>query len=361
MTRLSRLRFIDTDRTRLPVRRRLRSRGVPNALQDHPVALTADVGEASEVTSHLLGSAVVSPVDGPRRSSFQCGLHAISFLDVTMAYLDYVVATEVVVGPAADAYTVHMTSAGQASARVEGTDHALSPFAALVVSPGMHYRMTLDDDSPQMIIRVEREALERQLSRMLGRSLPDPVVLDPVGDLTSSAFSRWHGAINILSAEVMSPASLIQRGVGAGALEELIISTLLYVQHSNYSERLTTPARRSSGRVAVLRSIDYIEQHLAEPITLDDLAAFVRMSPRSIQAGFREDLDTTPMAFIRGRRLEQVRRSLLQAMPGDGVNVTDVAQHWGFTHLGNFSVRYRQEFGESPSQTLRRPAVTADA
>jgi AraC-like DNA-binding protein len=85
------------------------------------------------------------------------------------------------------------------------------------------------------------------------------------------------------------------------------------------------------------------------------------MSPRSIQAGFRQDLDTTPTAFIRSRRLEQVRRTLLEALPGDGVNVTDVAQRWGFTHLSNFSLMYRKEFGESPSQTLRRPAVTADA
>ncbi len=360
MSRLSRLRFMDTERTQLPVRRRLRSRGVPNALQDHQVALTGDIGEAADVTSQLLGAARVTPVDKSRMSAFQCGLHAISFLDVTMAYLDYAVATEVSIGPSADAYTVHMTSAGQARAWIDGATHELSPFFALVVSPGMHYRMALDDDSPQMIIRVEREALERQLSRMLGRSLPSPVVFEPVGDLTDSAASRWHGALNILSAEVMSPASLIQRGIGAGALEELIVSTLLYVQPSNYSERLVMRTQRS-GRVAVVRSIEFIEQHLAEPIALEDLAAYVRMSPRSIQAGFRQDLDTTPTAFIRARRLEQVRRTLLEALPIDGVSVTDVAQRWGFTHLGNFSVMYRKEFGESPSQTLRRPAVTADA
>lgn len=348
---------MDTDRTRLPVRRRIRSRGVPNALQAHPVAYSTDVATAADVTSQLLGRARVSPARGQRRD-FQCTLNAIQFLDVTMAYLDYAVATDVDVAQAADAYTVHMTTSGQASVEIEGAAHVLTPFFALVVSPGMPYRLHVEHDSPQLIVRIERAALERQLSRMIGRSLATPPHFAPIGDLTTDAAARWHGSINILSAEVMSPSSLIQQGIGAGALEELVISSLLYIQPSNYSERLVGRTR-TSGRVAVRRSIEYIERHLAEPISLGDLATYVRMSPRSIQAGFREDLDTTPVAFIRDRRLDQVRRSLLEAVPGEGVSVTEVAHRWGFSHLGNFAVLYRHRFGESPSQTLRGQSSTA--
>lgn len=359
MPRLSRLRFMDTDKTRMPVRRRIRSRGVPNALQGHPVAYTTDVRAAEDVTSQFLGPARIVPQRGSR-SEFQCRLHAIQFLDVTMAYLDYAVAADVAVGPAVDAYTVHMTTSGQATVHIQEEAHTLSAFLALVVSPGMSYRLSVEHDSPQLIVRIERAALERQLSRMIGRSLDSPLVFETIGDLTTDSAARWHGSLNILSAEVMSPTSLIQRGIGAGSLEELIISTLLYIQPSNYSERLSG-RRRSSGRVAVRRSIEYIERHLAEPISLGDLASYVRMSPRSIQAGFREDLDTTPVAFIRDARLDQVRRSLLEAMPGDGLSVTEVAQRWGFNHLGNFSTLYRRRFGEAPSQTLRRQSVMQDA
>lgn len=352
MPRLSRLRFINVDRTRLPVRRRIRSRGIPNALQGHPVAYTTDVATAAEVTAGLLGPAQVEPARGTRKD-FQCTLNAVRFLDVTMAYLDYTVATDVTVSESTDAYSVHMTSSGQASVLIGDTEHLLTPFFALVVSPGSAYRLHFEQDSPQLIIRIEREAVERQLSRMLGRSLDQPVVFEPVGDLTTDSAARWHGAIQILSAEVLAPDSLIQRGIGAGALEELIISTLLYVQPHTYSNRLLDRPRRS-GRAAVTRSIEYIETHLAETITLGDLAIAAKMSPRSIQAGFREDLDTTPVAFIRDRRLDAVRRTLMQAMPGEGLSVTEAAQRWGFSHLGNFSVLYRRRFGETPSQTLRR-------
>ena len=50
----------------------------------------------------------------------------------------------------------------------------------------------------------------------------------------------------------------------------------------------------------------------------------------------------------------------MTAVPGDGVNVTDVAQRWGFTHLRNFSGHVPPGFGESPWQTLRRRASGRD-
>lgn len=351
MERLSRVRFINVDRTHEPVHRRIQSRGIPNALQAHPVVDTDDLCLAADVTSQLLGLCVLEP-DPSRPTDFQCRLNAVQILDVTMAYLDYAVATTLQVSHAADCYTVHMTSAGHASVQVDGSTHQLTPFFALVMSPGTSYRIELAADSPQTIIRIERDALERQLSRMIGRRLADPLRFGSVGDLTTDSAARWHGALQILSSEVLAGGSLIQQGVGAGALEELIISTLLYVQDSNYSERLRS-RRARSGRAAVTRSIEYIERHLAEPISLADIAGYVRMSPRSIQVGFREDLDTTPIAFLRDRRLDAVRRALLAAAPRDGVTVTDTAGRWGFTHLGNFSGVYRRRFGETPSQTLR--------
>lgn len=129
-----------------------------------------------------------------------------------------------------------------------------------------------------------------------------------------------------------------------------IISSLLLAVPSNYSDALD-PAVEQHGTVKA--ASDYIERHLAEPITLADIAAAVHLGPRSVQQAFRESLGTTPMTFIRERRLERVRAELLEADPTDGVTVTATAERWGFGHLGEFSVLYRKRFGETPSTTLR--------
>ena len=51
--------------------------------------------------------------------------------------------------------------------------------------------------------------------------------------------------------------------------------------------------------------------------------------------------------------LERVRAELMRATPGSD-SVTDAATRWGFQHLGHFSASYRRQFGETPSETLKR-------
>ncbi len=351
MSQLSRLRFIDTERTRMPVRQRLRSRGVPNALQDHEVLCSDDVEAAEDAASALLGAARLRVAPGDR-AEFQATLNAVQVRALTMAYLDFRAPATLSVAPA-DVFTIHTTTHASGQAVVGGRRCELSAFRAVVTSPGVGYVVELGADCPQMIIRLERAAVERQLSRMLGRSLTDPIAFLPTADLTRDAAVRWHGAMHLLSSEVMTPASLTQRGIGAGAIEELVVSTLLYLQPSNYSDGLSH-AGDAVGHKAVRRCLEYIDGHLAEPITLADLARHAQVSVRSVQTGFREDLDTTPVGYIRDRRLDAVRGALMEALPSDGVTVAQLAERWHFANAGSFAVRYRKRFGESPSATLRR-------
>lgn len=352
MSRLSKLGFINTRRTRLPVRKRIRSRGVPTALSGHEVFCTDDSDEASELVSQLLGPTRLF-VRATDPSAFQASLHAIRLRDVSLAHLDFHVGIAIDVPATGDHYTVHMPTNGQALCKYNGTIIQVATYQGIVANPGTNLHLELGDDTPQILVRIERDALERQLSRMLGRSIDQPVCFDPLFDLTTDEAVRWHGAIQLLSSEVMTSRSLIQQGLGGGPIEDLIISSLLFVQHSNVRDDLARAARRL-GRRSVRLSIDFIERNLSQPISLHDIAHNTHMSARSIQQGFREELGTTPMAYVRERRLERVRAELADAVPNDGVTVTDIAERWGFSHLGNFAVTYRKRFGESPSQTLRR-------
>ena len=59
------------------------------------------------------------------------------------------------------------------------------------------------------------------------------------------------------------------------------------------------------------------------------------------------------MAYLKQKRLEAARRTLLAASPLT-TSVTEVATQWGFFHLGRFARDYSQLFGELPSETLKR-------
>lgn len=97
---------------------------------------------------------------------------------------------------------------------------------------------------------------------------------------------------------------------------------------------------------------EWIDAHMTEPIGLEDLANVVDVVPRSVERAFRRFRGCTPMQAIMERRFALARRRLEHPEPG--ITVTGTATECGFFHLGRFSVRYRELYGESPSATLAR-------
>jgi transcriptional regulator GlxA family with amidase domain len=102
----------------------------------------------------------------------------------------------------------------------------------------------------------------------------------------------------------------------------------------------------------VRRAAEYIDTHFERSITMAELTVVTGVSARSLQLGFQKHRGRSPLDFVRARRLERARVLLLTS---DAVTtVSEVAQLAGIEHLGRFSVRYRERFGESPMHTLAR-------
>lgn len=352
VTRLGKLGFINVSRTTVPARRRIRPRGVPAALVDAEVFCTESPIEAERLAGLLLGQHRLTVVDQQSTEPFQAALHAIRLRDVTLAHLDYHHAAHLDFPATGDHYTVILPTSGQMECCYAGREVTCSTYQAIVVNPHTRLQLSLAVDTPLLVVRIEVDALHRQLSRMLGRSIDHAVQFAPEMLLTAGPAVRWHGAIQLLSSEAITSDSLVQQGIGVGPIEELVISTLLWVQDSSTRAELVdvSPTR---GGATVRAAVSYIEEHLADPVTLTEIARHTNRSARSIQQAFHDDLGTTPMAYVRDRRLERARSQLADAVPSDGVTVTVVAHRWGFSHLGHFSAAYLKRFGESPSSTLR--------
>jgi AraC family ethanolamine operon transcriptional activator len=88
-----------------------------------------------------------------------------------------------------------------------------------------------------------------------------------------------------------------------------------------------------------------------QPMSALALCAQVGVSPRKLEYCFRDVLGISPAKYLRTVRLNGVRRDLKRST---GAGVHDLAARWGFWHLGEFSADYKRQFGELPSQTLRR-------
>lgn len=333
-------------------RTRRRSRGVPPALADHELLVTRDPAAAQLALSQIFGETLLV-IEPDALDGFELRLHGARCGAVSMIYVGLGCAAALVVQATTDSYLVHSPTGREARFEIRGEEIDASVLHPLITNPGDGYVQRLQADGPELVVAVERHALLEQLARMLGTVPDKPLAFAHRADFSSASAARWHSAIALLSGELIAPDSLLRQAVGAQAVEELIISTLLYVQPSGYFDRLRTrgQARR---RTVVQQALEYIDAHLAEQIRLPEIATHVGVAVRTLQVGFQDDMESTVVAYIRDRRLINVRRMLLETSPRDHLTVARAASRWGFNNPGTFAVYYRNKFGETPSQTLSR-------
>ena len=95
----------------------------------------------------------------------------------------------------------------------------------------------------------------------------------------------------------------------------------------------------------------YIDTHYMEAVHIKDLCRETGVGVRTLQRCFRDCLNITVSNYLKTVRLEAARRELALSRQ-DETSVTTIAMQNGCTHLGRFSVEFRQRYGVSPRQLL---------
>ncbi len=146
--------------------------------------------------------------------------------------------------------------------------------------------------------------------------------------------------------------AIFQSPLIATEIQNTILSMLISISDNNYIP-LESQQEESCLPRYVRVATDYIDAHLSEPISIADLASITGVHARTLTNGFKKHYNISPLAYLKHKRLEAVRRDLSEADPETSL-VTDIAIKWGFHHLSRFAQDYRNHFGELPSETLKK-------
>src|SRR5271163_2297345 len=98
--------------------------------------------------------------------------------------------------------------------------------------------------------------------------------------------------------------------------------------------------------------VAYIEDHLAEPISLATLAQQARLSPYHFSRAFKQSFGRPPHRYHTSRRIE--RAKALLAKPAQ--SVTEIGLTVGFCEASSFTAAFRRTTGRTPS-SYRRSVV----
>ena len=94
----------------------------------------------------------------------------------------------------------------------------------------------------------------------------------------------------------------------------------------------------------VIRAKQYIDQHYAQPITVEDMAGEAFYSKFHFIRLFKTMYGVTPYQYLRSFRVEKAKKLLLK-----GQSATVACNAVGFDSASSFAALFRKATGTSPS------------
>jgi AraC family transcriptional regulator len=93
----------------------------------------------------------------------------------------------------------------------------------------------------------------------------------------------------------------------------------------------------------------YIDERLAEDISLSSLAALVQLSPYHFSRAFKQSFGVPPHRYLTGRRIERAKSLLANRK----LSVTEIGLDVGFSETSSFTSAFRKVTGETPTDYRR--------
>ncbi len=323
---------------------------VPYPLQNHTVLHTHDLDEAREVVAKVVQNQHRLELIG-ESAKLDVRMHYVRVGGCDLSFFRYGGPLHLHVKQPFDWYLVQIPLSGLAPVTTrEGNVHSM-PGMGAVISPGPLMDMDFAPDTNRLVVRFEKERLERHLASFLGHEIDEPIEFKVPFPLDSPGGRAFQSLTIDLTQIIDRDIAILQSPIVATHYEQLLMSILLQTQYHNYWNELQTEASPAAPYY-VTRAASYMRENADQEITMQTLVTQSGVSARSLYAGFQRYEAATPMAYLKSERLRRAHTDLRTADPAQ-VTVTEIATKWCFFHLGRFSGDYRKAFGESPSATLK--------
>ena len=232
--------------------------------------------------------------------------------------------------------------AGKAGYAVEGERYELAPGDFVLVGSGSIHRPVVEtgDYYERMILYIAPDYL-----RALTAGDCDPSECFRQAQETFQYVYRDEGGSCVRPLFQALAETVRQGGYGAALLAQAQFTELMV--EVNRVVRGGHRVGAAGGDSKVVSLLQYLNLHLADPLTIDELAARFYISKYHMMRKFKEETGYTIHNYIISKRLLLARTKISEGTP-----ILKAAQLSGFSDYTTFSRAYKKQFGIAPSQTI---------
>lgn len=125
----------------------------------------------------------------------------------------------------------------------------------------------------------------------------------------------------------------------------MLLGPALIRYYINYAHGFTSESSETKVPRAITKACDYMSEHLAEPITLTQIAENSNITANHLVVIFNKYLSITPMKYLWRLRCQQA--ALL--LKGTSIPIGNISDQFGFSTQYHFSRLFKQYYGVAPS------------
>lgn len=288
--------------------------------------------------------------DTDARQQFRSAINAVYGTGFYLAYMQYGVDVEIDAPADRADYSFSIPYRGEMASSTPQGPMACTDQQTVITSPGQPQTMFLSGGTQRLSMSIDAGLLRRRFALLTGEQVRGDIVFDPKMRVANGPGQLILSNIELVIDAYDRGGDVFANPCRETQFEETVLTALLVYQPHSHGWLLDRPAPAPASR-DVKRVIDFLHENLETTLSLDDLVSIAGVPGRTLNEHFRAFTGLAPMAYARRERLRAVRRLLLS---GEMQSVTEAAMRFGFSHLGRFAALYREGFGETPSETVRR-------
>ncbi|WP_016679942.1 helix-turn-helix transcriptional regulator, partial [Yersinia pestis] len=103
----------------------------------------------------------------------------------------------------------------------------------------------------------------------------------------------------------------------------------------------------------ITKTLRRIENHFADNLSVEQLAAEVNMSVSAFHHNFKAVTNTSPLQYLKSYRLHRARMMMLH----DGLKASTAAIKVGYESASQFSREFKRYFGHTPSEGVAKQRI----
>jgi AraC-like DNA-binding protein len=301
----------------------------------------ADPYAVSEYVNQHVGSHCIRL---PATSRPQASLNHTKFASLDLCRISYGASVHVTSPALETIYHLQILLRGQCLSKSYGQEHYFAPGELLLINPDDPVDLMYSADCEKFILKLPLPLLDLTCAELRWHKPSEGIRFAS----NRHKLAELDGFMSLLGLVCQEAETDLVLPRVREHYTQIIASKLLSLLGTNVNRETLDVQSAPFERLA-----QYIAQNLKQDITVESLAQLSHMSIRSLYALFERHAGTTPMNYIRCKKLERIHASLSD--PSQGVrNLTEIALDYGFLHLGRFAEYYKNQFGELPSVTLKR-------